>query len=92
MFNISADIIAKPTATVAPTEAIESPIAKLTATVALTKAIESTIAKPTATVAPTVAKPTDANSEEEKAMSLDQLLDQGYEKDFIPNRVLELLA
>ena len=57
-----------------------------------TKAIEPIIGKPTATVAPTVTEPTNANSEEEEAMSLDQLLDQDYKKDSIPNRVLELLA
>ena len=36
-------------------------------------------------------EPTESE-EEEKAMTLDQLLDCGYEEDPIPNRVLELLS
>ena len=53
----------------------------------VTKPIE-----PTKAIELTVAKPTDANSEKEEAMLLDQLLDQSYKKDPIPSRVLELLA
>ena len=59
------------------------------------KAIKPTeVIEPTVTaVAPTkAAKATDATPEEEEAMSLDQLLNQGYEKDPIPHRVLKLLA
>ena len=36
--------------------------------------------------------PFNINIEEEEARSLDQLLDRGYQKDHIPDRVLELLA
>ena len=51
------------------------------------------IGAPTVVVAPTKAtKPTNNVLEEEKAMSLDQLLDWGYKKDLILSRVLELLA
>ena len=52
--------------------------------------------KPTtepATVPTKATKPTNTILEEEEtAMSLDQLLDRGYERDLIPNRVLDLLA
>ena len=49
--------------------------------------------KPTEPIEPTVVAPTNSILEEEEAaMSLDQLLDRGYEKDFILNRVLDLLA
>ena len=77
-FNISVDTIEP---IVAPTEVIEP-----------TEAIEPTVAaaKPTSVIEPIVA-PTDTILEKE-AMSLDQLLDWGYEKDSILNRVLELLA
>ena len=50
------------------------------------ESIESKVIKPT------VVAPIDVIPEEEEAMSLDQLLDQGYKKDPIPSRVLELLA
>ena len=51
------------------------------------KPIKSEVIEPT--VAAT--KPTNATPEEKEA-TLDQLLDQGYKEDPIPNRVLDLLA
>ena len=45
-----------------------------------------------APIEPTVVAPTNTILEEKAAMSLDQLLEWGYEKDPLPNRVLDLLA
>ena len=59
--------------------------------VKFTEVIEPTVIEPTVATKPTVVAPTNTILEEKEA-TLDWLLNCAYEKDLIPNRVLDLLA